>query len=219
MRMIFLGPPGAGKGTQAVKLAAKYGIAHISTGDMLREHVKSETDLGKQAKSYMDSGRLVPDELIIEMVKKRLREDDAKKGFILDGFPRTVKQAEALDELLESEGIKLDAVVFLDVDEETLVRRLSGRRICLNCNAIYNVYNADYPEDGHCRNCGAKLIQRDDDRPEVVRQRLDVYRKDTAPLLAYYKGRGNLVTVDASSDSGEVLRAIEELCGGKNDPN
>jgi adenylate kinase len=140
-------------------------------------------------------------------------------GFILDGFPRTVKQAEALDELLESQGIKLNAVVFFDVDEETLVRRLSGRRICLNCNAIYNVHNEDFPKDGRCKNCGAELIQRDDDRPEVVRQRLDVYRKDTAPLLAYYTGKGNLVTVDASSDSDEVLRAIEKLYGGKDDPN
>ncbi len=217
MRMIFLGPPGAGKGTQAVKLGAKYGIAHISTGDMLREHVKNETELGKEAKIYMDSGRLVPDELIIEMVRRRLKKEDSNKGFILDGFPRTVKQAEALDELLRSEGIMLDAVVFFDADEETLVRRLSGRRVCPNCNAIYNVYNEDYPSDGCCRNCGSMLVQRDDDKPEVVRNRLKVYERETAPLLAYYRDKGNLVTVGASSESDEVLRAIESLCGGRDD--
>lgn len=217
MRMIFLGPPGAGKGTQAVKLAAKYGIVHISTGDMLREHVKNETELGKEAKIYMDSGRLVPDELIIEMVRRRLKKEDSKKGFILDGFPRTVKQAEALGELLRSEGIMLDAVVFFDADEETLVRRLSGRRVCPNCNAIYNVYNEDYPSDGCCRNCGSMLVQRDDDKPEVVRNRLKVYERETAPLLAYYRDKGNLVTIDASSESDEIQRAIESLCGGRDD--
>jgi len=219
LRMIFLGPPGAGKGTQAVKLAAKYGIAHISTGDMLREHVRNETELGKEAKIYMDSGRLVPDELIIEMVRRRLKKEDSKKGFILDGFPRTVKQAEALDELLKFEGIVLDAVVFFDADEETLVRRLSGRRVCPNCNAIYNVYNEDYPSEDCCKNCGGKLVQRDDDKPDVVRQRLKVYEKETAPLLAYYKDKGNLIAVDASLESDEVLRAIEGLCGGKDDSN
>ncbi|WP_213698503.1 adenylate kinase [Acetomicrobium sp.] len=219
MRMIFLGPPGAGKGTQAVKLASKYGIAHISTGDMLRYHVKNGTDLGEKAKAYMDSGRLVPDDLIIEMVKERLEEEDAKRGFILDGFPRTVNQAEALEKLLKSKDITLDAVVLFDVDEETLVRRLSGRRICPNCNAIYNVHNSDYPEDGRCKRCGNGLIQRDDDRPEVVRRRLKVYEEETAPLLDYYRNKGSLISVDASSESDAVLYAIVSLCGGKDDSN
>jgi len=186
MHLIFLGPPGAGKGTIAAKIKEAYGIAHISTGDILRENVKQGTPLGKLAERYMQAGDLVPDDIIVEMVENRLQEPDCSEGFILDGFPRTLPQAEALDRILEKLKTKVDAVILLEVDDETIVKRLSGRRVCPKCGAIYNVSFNPPKADSLCDHCGERVIQRNDDKEEVVRQRLAVYRERTAPLIDYY---------------------------------
>lgn len=215
MRLIFLGPPGAGKGTVATRIQETRGIVHISTGDILRENVKQGTPLGKLAERYMRAGDLVPDDIIVEMVKNRLQEPDCGRGFILDGFPRTLQQAEALDRILEESGLRLDAVILLEVNDETVVRRLSGRRVCPKCGAIYNISFTPPKVDSLCDHCGEKIIQRDDDKEEVVRQRLAVYKRQTAPLIDYYLRKGILRKVDAARGSDEVVAAIEgTLAGG-----
>ena len=211
MRFILLGPPGAGKGTQAAVIKDKYSIAHVSTGDILRENVKKGTSLGKEAKSFMDSGKLVPDELIIAMVRDRLKNTDCVKGFLLDGFPRTVSQAEALDHLLSNLEVNLDAVILLDVPDDVVIERLSGRRICRRCGTIFHV-NFNPSADGSlCDRCGGEIYQRDDDREEVIRNRLNVYYEQTSPLIEYYEKKSLLKKVDASESSDTVLTMIESL--------
>ena len=185
MRIILLGAPGAGKGTQADSIKAKYPVAHISTGDMLRFHVKQETELGKNAKAYMDAGKLVPDDVIIAMMEHRLQEDDAKEGFMLDGFPRTIAQAEALDAMLAKLQLKLDAVVNLVIDDDTVLGRLTSRRVCRQCGEIYNTVLKPSSKEGVCDKCGGEVVQRDDDKEEVIRKRLSVFHEQTAPLIDY----------------------------------
>jgi len=213
MKLIFLGSPGAGKGTQAAVLRERQDIAHISTGDILRENVKNSTPLGNKAREYMDSGKLVPDDLIIDMMEDRLARPDCAKGFILDGFPRTVPQAEALDLLLGRMGLELDGVILFEVPEELVVQRLTGRRICGQCGEIYNIRFKDTKVPGVCDRCGGVLQQRDDDREEVVHRRLEVYEEQTAPLIDYYETKGNLVRVDASQDGDRVVKDIEKAVG------
>jgi adenylate kinase len=213
MKLIFLGSPGAGKGTQAAVLRERQDIAHISTGDILRENVKNSTPLGNKAREYMDSGKLVPDDLIIDMMEDRLARPDCAKGFILDGFPRTVPQAEALDHLLGRMGLELDGVILFEVPEELVVQRLTGRRICGQCGEIYNIRFKDTKVPGVCDRCGGVLQQRDDDREEVVHRRLEVYEEQTAPLIDYYATKGNLVRVDASQDGDRVVKDIEKAVG------
>ncbi len=213
MRVIFLGPPGAGKGTQAAKIREKYEVAHISTGDILRANVKEGTELGRKASEYMNAGKLVPDEVIIGMMKERLQERDCTKGFILDGFPRTVPQAEALDRLLADLGLDLDATILFNVDDEIVVERLSGRRMCRKCGAIYHVTFHPTRVEGVCDVCGGEIYQRDDDREEVIRNRLAVYHDQTAPLIDYYRGKKLLRDVDAGGSSDAVLHVLEETCG------
>ncbi len=210
MRIILLGAPGAGKGTQADSIKAKYPLAHISTGDMLRSHVKLGTELGKDAKAYMDAGKLVPDDVIIAMMEHRLQDNDAKQGFILDGFPRTIAQAEALDEILAKLSIKLDAVVSLAIDDDTVVARLTSRRVCRQCGEIYNTALKPSAKEGVCDKCGGEVVQRDDDKEDVIRRRLSVFHEQTAPLIDYYGKKGLLVIVDASGDKSAVLRALEQ---------
>ncbi|GAB6280496.1 MAG: adenylate kinase [Thermovirga sp.] len=217
MRLIFLGSPGAGKGTQAAVLKERHGVAHISTGDILRDNVKGGTPLGKTAKEYMDSGRLVPDDVIIGMMEKRLVQPDCRKGFILDGFPRTVPQAEALDALLGRLGMALDGVVLFDVTADVVVKRLTGRRVCDKCGAIFHVLFRKPRVQGICDLCGGNIVQRDDDREEVVLKRLDVYDEQTAPLIGYYERKKNLVRVDAGQDGAKVVADIERAFGRHND--
>ena len=212
MRLVLVGPPGAGKGTQAQYIAAHASIPKISTGDIFRANVSEGTPLGVQAKSFMDRGDLVPDDVTIEMVKLRLREDDASSGFLLDGFPRTVPQAEVLDDVLRESGTKLDVVLELVVDDDEVIRRLSGRRTCRTCNHIWHV-DFDPPEvPGVCDIDGGELFQRDDDQAETIANRLAVYGESTAPLVAYYASRGVLVGIDATGPVDDVtVRAIEAL--------
>lgn len=215
MRIILVGPPGAGKGTQAEKIVAKYGVAHISTGDILRANVKAGTELGKKAKSYMDAGGLVPDGVIVGMMRGRLAEDDCAKGFLLDGFPRTVPQAEALTALLSEMGIELDGVILLDVGDETVVERLCGRRMCRKCGKIFHITFNPSSKDDECDACGGELYQRDDDKEDVIRQRLAVYHSQTAPLVDYYDEKGLLFRVDAARPGDEVLSNIEAAVGSR----
>jgi adenylate kinase len=217
MRLIFLGPPGSGKGTQAGKLIEKVQVAHISTGDILRENVKLGTALGLKAKEFMDAGKLVPDELIIEMMKRRLQEGDCSRGFILDGFPRTVAQAEALEKMLNELDMRLDAVILFQVSDEIVVERLSGRRVCRQCGAIYHIRFTPSSRGNFCQACGGELYQRDDDREEVIRKRLEVYHSQTAPLVGYYGARGMLLEVDAGRSSDEVLKTILDAPWGKSE--
>lgn len=219
MRLIFLGSPGAGKGTQAAVIKERHNVAHISTGDILRDNVKGGTPLGKIAKEYMDSGRLVPDEVIIGMMEKRLVKPDCKNGFILDGFPRTVPQAEALDSLLEKLGMVLDGVVLFDVAPHVVVERLTGRRVCGKCGAIFHASFRKPRVPGVCDLCGGEIVQRDDDREEVVLKRLDVYKEQTAPLIGYYERKKNLVRVDAGQDGARVVADIEKAFGRPDDIN
>lgn len=202
MKLIFLGPPGAGKGTQAERIAERFSIAHLSTGDMLRSEIRNATPLGAAAKSYIDRGELVPDSVIIDMVKDRITRDDCKNGFLLDGFPRTVVQAEALGTFTE-----IDRAVNIDVPSERLVARISGRRMCPDCGAAYHV--SIYAEPT-CAKCGAKLYQRDDDREETVCNRLKVYAEKTAPLIAYYESKGKLFNVDGDREIDAVTASIVE---------
>ncbi|WP_457601475.1 adenylate kinase [Hydrogenivirga sp.] len=210
MNLVFLGPPGAGKGTQAKRLAQELGLKHISTGDILREAVKNETPLGKKAKEYMDRGELVPDDLIIALIEEVMPPGG---GVIFDGFPRTIAQAEALDRMLEKKGMGVDKVVLFDVPDEVVVERLSGRRVCPNCGAVYHVKFNPPKRDEVCDRCGTKLIQREDDREEVVRNRLEVYRKQTAPLIEYYEDKGILIRLDASRPIEEVYQELKKVVG------
>ena len=211
MKIIMLGAPGAGKGTQAKMIASKYGIPHISTGDIFRSNIKNGTELGKKAKSYMDQGLLVPDELTCDLVVDRISGDDCGNGYILDGFPRTIPQAEALTAALERMGTAMDYAIDVDVPDDVIVERMSGRRACTGCGATYHVvYNAPRVE-GVCDVCGEKLILRSDDAPETVQKRLDVYHAQTQPLIDYYDARGILHTVDGTMDMDEVFKAIIDI--------
>ncbi|MCX5268497.1 adenylate kinase [Streptomyces sp. NBC_00199] len=213
MRIVLVGPPGAGKGTQAAFLAKNLSIPHISTGDLFRANISQQTELGKLAKSYMDAGNLVPDEVTIAMAKDRMEQPDAEGGFLLDGFPRNVSQAEALDEVLQTERMKLDAVLDLEVPEEEVVKRIAGRRICRKDSS--HVFHATYSppkEDGVCDVCGGQLYQRDDDTEETVRTRLEVYHTQTEPIIDYYKAQGLVVTISALGKVDEVTaRAMDAL--------
>ncbi len=212
MRLVLIGPPGAGKGTQAEYLAAHYSVPKISTGDLFRAHVGADTPLGYQAKQYMDAGQLVPDEVTIAMVEQRLDQPDAVDGFLLDGFPRTIHQAEVLDELLAQRGVKLDVVLELVVETDEVVRRLSGRRTCHGCGKIWHTEFDPTCKDGICDRCNGELFQREDDRPETVAQRLNVYAEQTTPLIDFYAVLGLLVGVDAMGPVEDVTqRAVDAL--------
>ena len=208
MKIILMGPPGAGKGTQAEKLVDLYQIPHISTGDMFRKAQKDGTELGLKAKSYMDQGQLVPDEVTVGIVKERLAEADCKEGFLLDGFPRTVQQADALDTILAELNMALDCVVNIEVDKAFLVDRLTGRRVCRACGATYHIANKAPKVEGVCDKCGGELYQRGDDTIETVSNRLDVYAAQTAPLIDYYKSKGIMSSIDGSKSMEEVLADI-----------
>jgi len=210
MSLILLGPPGAGKGTQASSIVAEYGITHISTGDIFRHNIKNETELGKKVKSYLDKGQLVPDELTIDLVWDRLSKDDCKKGFLLDGFPRTINQAEALQKGLEERGLKLDKVINIDVDKNILVKRLSGRRVCKNCGETYHIDNKPTLKDGVCDKCSGEVIQRADDNEKTVLDRIEVYEKQTFPLIDFYKNLGLILTVDGTLSIEDVFSQIKE---------
>ena len=208
-RVILLGPPGAGKGTQAQALQARWGVPQISTGDMLRQAVRDGTALGRRAQGYMNAGEYVPDDVILDMMQERLARPDAARGFVLDGFPRTLAQAEGLDRILERLGVALDAVVDLEVPEEELVRRLSGRLVCPECEAIYQRDTQPPKTPGRCDRCGAELVEREDDRPEAIRRRLEVYRSEAEPLQRRYREQGLLHAVNGMGPGDSTLREIE----------
>ncbi len=211
MKIIMLGAPGAGKGTQAKKIAAKYNIPHISTGDIFRANIKNGTELGKKAKTYMDQGLLVPDELVVDLVVDRVNQDDCANGYVLDGFPRTIPQAEALTEALKKLGQKMDYAIDVDVPDENIVNRMSGRRACVGCGATYHLVYAPTKQEGICDTCGKELILRDDDKPETVQKRLNVYHEQTQPLIDYYTKEGILHKVDGTIDIDEVFGQIVKL--------
>ena len=213
MKIIMLGAPGAGKGTQAKKIAAKYNIPHISTGDIFRANIKNQTELGVKAKAYMDQGLLVPDELVVNLVADRLNEKDCQAGCVLDGFPRTIPQAEALDKALEAMGQKVDFAIDVNVPDENIVRRMGGRRACVGCGATYHLEYAPTKVEGVCDACGKDLILRDDDKPETVLKRLNVYHEQTQPLIDYYTNAGILKTVDGTVDINDVFGAIVGILG------
>lgn len=208
MRIVLLGPPGVGKGTQASNIVEKFNIPHISTGDILRENIKNNTELGITAKSFMDKGHLVPDELVVSIMKNRLLEDDCKDGFLLDGFPRTVDQAKALDEALDGMGISLNKVVNIKAADDVLIERISGRRVCKACGATYHVTYNPPKEEGICDIDGEKLLQRDDDKVETVKTRINVYEEQTAPLIDYYNDQGILLDVDGTKSIEEIFNTI-----------
>ncbi len=211
MRLVIMGPPGAGKGTQSALISSKYGIPHVSTGDMFREILKRSDGLANRIRKYVESGELVPDELVVEMVRDRICRPDCEGGFILDGFPRTVAQAEALDRMLESAGKELNAVLYLRVSEEAVVRRLSRRRVCERCGAIYHLDYNPPKRPGVCDRCGGRLIQRDDDREEVIRERLRVYHEQTEPLINYYGEKGLLVEIDGCKEIHQVWEDVQRV--------
>jgi len=213
MNIVFLGPPGAGKGTQAKRITERYGIPQISTGDMFREHLSKGTELGKKAKEYMEKGQLVPDEIVLGMVEERLKQSDCEKGFILDGFPRTVPQAEALDEMLAKWGKKIDYAIAIEVPDEELVKRLTGRRTCKNCGMMYHILFKPPKEDNKCDACGGELYQRADDNEETVRNRLKVYHESTAPLIDYYEKKGVLHRIDGMGSIDEIFERIVKVLG------
>ena len=213
MKIIMLGAPGAGKGTQAKQIAGKYSIPHISTGDIFRANIKNGTDLGKKAKEYMDQGLLVPDELTCDLVMDRIQQDDCVNGFVLDGFPRTIPQAEALDAALEKIGQHMDVAIDVDVPDENIVNRMSGRRACLDCGATYHVVSLPPQTEGKCDHCGSDLVLRDDDKPETVQKRLSVYHEQTQPLIDYYKNQGILKSVDGTQPMEAVFTAITDILG------
>ncbi len=208
MRLVLLGAPGAGKGTQAKKLIEKYGIPQISTGDILRKAVADGTPLGKEAKSYMDKGELVPDSVVIGLVKERLAQDDCKKGYILDGFPRNTAQAETLDQVLAQMNAPLDVALVVDVDKDDLMKRLTGRRTCRGCQQMYNIHFSPPKKEGVCDKCGGELYQRDDDKEETIKNRLDVYEKSTAPLIDYYAKKNILKTVKGVGSIDDIFNNI-----------
>ena len=213
MKVVMLGAPGAGKGTQAKKIEAKYNIPHISTGDIFRANIKNGTELGKKAKTYMDQGLLVPDELVVDLVVDRVNQEDCADGYVLDGFPRTIPQAEALTKALASQGQKLDYAIDVDVPDENIVRRMSGRRACVGCGATYHLEYAPTKKEGICDVCGGELILRDDDKPETVEKRLGVYHEQTQPLIDYYTNAGILKRVDGTVDIEEVFQAVVQILG------
>ena len=213
MKIIMLGAPGAGKGTQAKLIAEKYGVPHSSTGDIFRANIKNGTELGKEAKEYMDKGLLVPDELTVRLLLDRVAQDDCKNGYVLDGFPRTIPQAEVLDKELTKLGDSVDFAVDVDVPDENIIRRMSGRRACLNCGATYHIVNIPPKKEGICDVCGSELVLRDDDQPETVKNRLKVYHEQTQPLIEYYTGKGVLRTVDGTLPMEEVFDAIVKILG------
>ena len=213
MKIIMLGAPGAGKGTQAKQIAAKYQIPHISTGDIFRANIKNGTELGKKAKEYMDQGLLVPDELTCDLVMDRIGQEDCANGFVLDGFPRTIPQAESLDAALSKIGQKMDFAIDVDVPDSHIVKRMSGRRACLSCGATYHIVAIPPKKVGICDACGKELVLRDDDKPETVQKRLDVYHEQTQPLIDYYKKQGILHSVDGTQPMEDVFANIDAIIG------
>ena len=213
MRLVLLGPPGAGKGTQASAIVKKYNIPHISTGDIFRANIKEGTELGKKAKEYMDKGLLVPDDVVVSIVKDRLTKEDCKEGFLLDGFPRTVNQADALDKELSQMGIKLDKVVNIDANKEILITRAIGRRICRECGATYHIKFNPSKVENVCDIEGGQLFQRDDDKEETVAKRIEVYLKETQPLIDYYKEKGLILNVDGTKPINEIFEEIVKALG------
>jgi adenylate kinase len=208
MKIIMLGAPGAGKGTQAQMIAEKYNIPHISTGDIFRANIKNGTELGKKAKEFIDKGQLVPDELTVELLLDRVANDDCKNGYVLDGFPRTIPQADVLDSELTKLGDKVDYAINVDVPDENIVRRMSGRRACLKCGATYHIEHIPPKTEGICDKCGSELVQREDDKPETVQNRLSVYHEQTQPLIEYYDKKNILKTVNGTKDMQEVFSDI-----------
>ncbi len=211
MNLIIFGPPGAGKGTQASQLSVKHEISHISTGDMLRTSVKEGTELGRVAKSYMDKGELVPDSVVIGIIKDRIVKPDSRGGFLLDGFPRTISQAEALDKMLDKEHLRIDCVISIEVDDEEIVKRISGRRVCEKCGAMYHIIYDPPTNMGYCNKCGGALYTRDDDNEDIVRTRLKVYRSQTEPLKGYYKKSGILKRIDGVGTVKDIFERIEKI--------
>lgn len=216
MKIVLLGPPGAGKGTQAKSISNRYSIPHISTGDIFRKNISEETPLGIEAKQYIDNGQLVPDEVTINMVKDRLTWEDCKNGYLLDGFPRTVAQAEALQEFLESRDEKLDTALCIEVPSSFILERMTGRRVCLSCGASYHIKFNSPAVDGVCDVCGDNIIQRKDDVEETVKERLDVYERQTQPLIDFYKEKNLLSTVDGTKAINEVFEGICNILGSEN---
>ena len=216
MKIVLLGPPGAGKGTQAKSISNRYSIPHISTGDIFRKNISENTPLGIEAKSYMDNGQLVPDEVTINMVKDRLQQDDCKNGYLLDGFPRTVHQAEALDNFLTEREESIDTALLIEVPKEFILERMTGRRVCLSCGASYHIKFNPPAVDGVCDVCGDNVIQRKDDVEETVKERLDVYERQTQPLIDFYKEKNLLSTVDGTKAINEVFESICEILGSAN---
>ena len=213
MKIIMLGAPGAGKGTQAKKIADKYQIPHISTGDIFRANIKEGTELGKKAKSYMDQGQLVPDELTLELIMDRFQNPDCANGYVLDGFPRTIPQAEALTEALAKKGETIDYAINVEVPDENIINRMGGRRACLACGSTYHIVYAPTKVEGICDRCGEKLVLRDDDKPETVKNRLNVYHNQTQPLIEYYTKQGKLAEVDGTQSMEDVFNAIVKILG------
>ena len=211
MKIIMLGAPGAGKGTQAKLIAEKYGIPHISTGDIFRANIKEGTELGKEAKEYMDKGQLVPDELTVRILLDRVSKDDCANGYVLDGFPRTIPQAEVLDNEVAKLGDKIDFAIDVEVPDEDIIRRMGGRRACLKCGATYHVEHIPPKKEGICDTCGSELVLRDDDKPETVKNRLNVYHKQTQPLIDHYSKQNILRTVDGTQDMNAVFDSIVKL--------
>ena len=213
MKIIMLGAPGAGKGTQAKMIAEKYQIPHVSTGDIFRANIKGQTPLGMEAKKYMDEGKLVPDELTVKILLDRVAADDCKNGYVLDGFPRTIPQAEVLTEALDKMGDKIDYAIDVAVPDENIVNRMSGRRACVNCGATYHIVHIPPKVENICDKCGSELILRDDDKPETVLNRLKIYHEQTQPLIDYYTGKGVLKTVDGTKDMNDVFADIVGILG------
>ncbi|MFV0464438.1 MAG: adenylate kinase [Lachnospiraceae bacterium] len=213
MKIIMLGAPGAGKGTQAKRIADKYSIPHISTGDIFRANIKNGTELGTKAKTYMDQGLLVPDELVVELVADRIIAEDCANGFVLDGFPRTIPQAKALDAALEKLGQKMDFAIDVDVPDSVIVDRMAGRRACLNCGATYHLVTLPPKVEGICDVCGSEIVLREDDKPETVKKRLEVYHDQTQPLIDYYSKQGILKSVDGTQEINSIFSQITSILG------
>ena len=211
MNIILLGPPGAGKGTQAGKIIDKYKIPQISTGDILRAAVREGTELGKEAQKYMNEGKLVPDSVVIGIIRERLKEDDCKNGYLLDGFPRTIAQAEELDNILNEMNSALDCVISIEVPDEEIIQRITGRRMCKECGAVYHIKYSPPSQEGICDKCSGQLYQRDDDKEETVRERLDVYKQQTEPLKDYYNKKGILKEVSGTGDIDSIFKSIDDI--------
>ena len=213
MKIIMLGAPGAGKGTQAIQIAEKYKIPHVSTGDLFRSNISQKTELGMEAKGYMDAGKLVPDELTVRMLLDRVAQDDCKNGYVLDGFPRNIAQAEVLEEEVSKLGDKIDFAIDIEVPDENIVKRMSGRRACLKCGNTYHIEHVPPKKEGICDNCGSELVLRADDAPETVLKRLSVYHEQTQPLIDFYKKENILVTIDGTQDMNKVFADVVKVLG------